>query len=66
VSSFAAMHMSLPGTSLISRNVRLESAKRANADIDQIAVANCDFMSTRPSTTLADFERDGIPESVFQ
>ncbi len=23
-------------------------------------------MSTRPSTTLADFERNGIPESVFQ
>jgi hypothetical protein len=23
-------------------------------------------MSTRPSTTLADFERDGILESVFQ
>jgi len=36
------------GTSLTSRDVRLESAKRANADIDQIAVANCDFMSTRP------------------
>jgi transposase len=35
-------------TSLTSRDVRLESAKRANADIDQIAVANCDFMSTRP------------------
>jgi hypothetical protein len=46
---FAAMHMSLPGTSLTSRDVRLESAKRANADIDQIAVANRDFMSTRPS-----------------
>jgi hypothetical protein len=23
------------------------------------------FMSTRPSTTLADFERHGIPKSVF-
>jgi hypothetical protein len=32
----------------------------------QIVVTNCDFMSTRPSTTLADFERHGIPESVFQ
>ena len=27
------------GTSLTSRDVRLESAKRANADIDHIAVA---------------------------
>jgi hypothetical protein len=40
--------MTVVGTSLTSRDVRLESAKRANADIDQIAVANCDFMSTRP------------------
>jgi hypothetical protein len=40
--------MTACGTSLTSRDVRLESAKRANADIDQIAVANCDFMSTRP------------------
>jgi hypothetical protein len=30
------------------RDDRLESAKRANADIDQIAAANCDFMGTRP------------------
>jgi hypothetical protein len=37
------------GTSLTSRDVRLESAKRANADIDHIAVANCDFMSARPN-----------------
>jgi hypothetical protein len=40
--------MTVVGTSLTSRDVPLESAKRANADIDQIAVANCDFMSTRP------------------
>ena len=40
--------MTANGTSLTSRDVRLESAKRGNADIDQIAVANCDFMSTRP------------------
>jgi transposase len=26
----------------------------------------CALMSPRPSTTLADFERNGIPESVFQ
>jgi hypothetical protein len=30
--------MSPIGTSLTSRDVRLESAKRANADIDQVAV----------------------------
>jgi len=33
------------GTSLTSRDVRLESATWAKAEIDQIAVANCDFMS---------------------
>ena len=26
----------------------------------------CVLMSPRPSTTLADFERNGIPKSVFQ
>jgi len=31
--------MSPIGTSLTSRDVRLESAKRAKADIDQVAVA---------------------------
>ena len=56
-----AVHESAVGTSLTSRDVRLESAKRANADIDQIAVANCDFMSTRPSTTLADSVYAAIP-----
>jgi hypothetical protein len=45
--------MTGPGTSLTSQDVRLESAKRANADIDQIAVANCDFMSTRPRLGLS-------------
>src|SRR5262245_55702195 len=40
--------MSGSGTSLTSRDVRLGSAKWANADIDP--VANCDFMSTRPNT----------------
>ena len=33
------------GTSRTSRDVRLESAKRAKADIDQVAVTNRDFMS---------------------
>jgi hypothetical protein len=42
------------GTSWTSGNVRLKSAKWAKADIDQVAVTNRDFMSTRPSTTLAD------------
>jgi hypothetical protein len=36
------------GTSLTSRDVRLESAKQANADIDQVAVANCDVMRIFP------------------
>src|SRR5262245_43000510 len=40
--------MSACGTFRTSRDVRRESAKRANADIDQIAVANCDSISTRP------------------
>jgi hypothetical protein len=31
--------MAVIGTSLTSRDVRLESAKQANADIEQIAVA---------------------------
>src|SRR4051794_30175084 len=33
------------GTSRTSRDVRPESAKRAKADIDQVAVTNRDFMS---------------------
>ena len=35
------------------------------ADIDQLAVTIRDFMTTRPSTTLADFYRHGIPKSFF-
>src|SRR5262245_64460109 len=41
--------MTAHGTSRTSVHVRLESAKRAKADIDQIAVTNRDFMSTRPT-----------------
>jgi hypothetical protein len=41
--------MSLVGTSRTSRDVRLESAKWAKADIDQATVTNRDFMSARPS-----------------
>ena len=37
------------GTSRTSRDVRLESAKWAKADIDQVAVTNRNVMSTRPS-----------------
>jgi hypothetical protein len=40
--------MSAVGTSRTSGDVRPESAKRAKADIDQVAVTNPDFMSTRP------------------
>ena len=39
---------------------------RSEADIQRAAFTVSDFMSTRPSTTLADFERHGIPKSVFQ
>ena len=41
------------GTSRTSRDVRLESAKWGKADIDQVAVANCDFMSTRPTSPVS-------------
>jgi hypothetical protein len=41
--------MTAPGTSRTSGNVRLESAKWAKADIDQVAVADRGFMSTRPN-----------------
>jgi hypothetical protein len=44
------------------RKCPLCAAYGGQADIDQ----RRQFMSTRPSTTLADFERRGIPESVFQ
>jgi hypothetical protein len=36
--------MSANVTSLTSGDVRLESAMRANADIDQVAVTNRDFI----------------------
>jgi len=41
---FAALHESESGTYRTSRDVRLESAKQANADIGQIAVSNRDFI----------------------
>src|SRR5262245_13837216 len=41
------------GTSRTSGDVRLESAKWAKADIDQVAVTNRDFMGTRRSQTCA-------------
>ena len=41
--------MTALGTSRTSRDIRLESAKCAKADIDQVAVTNRYFMSTRPS-----------------
>ena len=42
--------MSACGTSRTSRDVRLESAEWGKADIDQIAVASRDFMSTHPKS----------------
>jgi hypothetical protein len=62
---FIAVHEAAVGTSRTSQDVRLESAKWGKADLDQV-VTNRNFMSTRPNTTLADFERRGIPKSVFQ
>ena len=46
--------MSLDGPSRTSGDVRLKSAKRAQADIDQAAATTRDLMSARPNTTLAD------------
>jgi hypothetical protein len=44
------------GTSRTSQDVRLESAKWGKADLDQIAVTNRNFMSTRPyHRTWADY-----------
>ena len=38
------------GTSRTSQDVRLESAKWGKADLDQVAVTNRNFMSTRPQS----------------
>jgi hypothetical protein len=46
--SFVAMHESPIGTSRTSGDVRLESAKWTKADIDQVVVANRDFITARP------------------
>ena len=46
---FSAAQNDAIGTFRTSQDVRLESAKWGKADLDQVAVANCDFMSTRPS-----------------
>src|SRR5262245_47513740 len=46
--------MSAPGTSRTSRDVRLESAKWAEADIDQVAAPNRAFMSARPSASYVE------------
>ena len=40
---------STDGTSRTSQDVRLELAKWGKADLDQVAVTNCNFMNTRPS-----------------
>ena len=44
--------MSEVGTSRTSLDVRLESAMWGKADIDQIAVVNCDFVITHPKALL--------------
>src|SRR5262245_19048082 len=43
----AGRRMAAIGTYRTSRNVRLESETRTRADIDQVALINCAFMSTR-------------------
>jgi hypothetical protein len=40
------------GTSRTSRDVRIESAEWAKADIDQVTVTNPDFASTRPRSRI--------------
>jgi hypothetical protein len=45
--------MTGPGTCRTSGDLRPESAKWAKPDIDQVAVINRDFMSTRPSSRTA-------------
>jgi hypothetical protein len=47
-------------TPRISGDVRLESAKWAKPDINQVAVTNSDFMSTRP--TSFGFSAGGVGE----
>src|SRR3954470_19853378 len=47
------------------------SLRQARAKLPRICLPGrspcmVDLMSLNPSTTLADFERNGIPESVFQ
>jgi hypothetical protein len=49
------------GTSRTSRDVRLESAKWAKADIDQVAVTDRHFMSTRPNSfSVCSFSPSGL------
>jgi hypothetical protein len=43
--------MSARGPTRTSQDVRLESAKWGKADLDQVAVTNRNFMSTRPRPT---------------
>jgi hypothetical protein len=57
----AALHESAIGPTQTSGDVRYRIALGGQADINRPS----QFMSTRPSTTLADFERHGIPKSVF-
>jgi hypothetical protein len=49
------------GTSRTSRDVRLESANWAKADIDQVAVTNRDFIRWGgfPLVGLSDYSRSG-------
>ena len=63
--SFAALHESVVGTSRTSGDVRLESAKWGKADIDQVAVTNRDFMSTRPKPAHQPAPFYGLAAELF-
>ena len=49
----AATAQTASGTSRTSQDVRLQSAKWGKADLDQVAVTNRNFMSTRPNARLS-------------
>ena len=62
------VHESGCGTSRHFWNVRKTVAIEVEADIEQSTSNEPNFMSSRPSTTLADRKnnrRDGIPKSFF-
>src|SRR4029079_10068437 len=65
-STHANSEPSTHGTKLKWLNDRFCAAVGGQADIKRAPIRATLVMSTRSSTTLADFERNGIPKSVFQ